>query len=85
MVAPAPAIGSAGLPAAVMVMVMVVMAGLPGTMLVVDGVEGGAALPARPLAIGGVMLTGAVLARPATTVPAPAMAAPSGGVASVPA
>ena len=85
MVAPAPADGSAGPPAAGIVMVML-MAGRPGIMLVVPvmGADGGAALPARPLAVG-VIVTGVVLLRPATSVPVPAVAVPSGGVASVPA
>lgn len=83
MVAPAPAIGSAGPPAAGIVIDIVIP---PGVMLVVlvMGAEGGAALPARPLAIGAIV-TGALPLRPATSDAAPAVAAPSGGVASVPA
>lgn len=83
MVAPAPAIGNAGPPAAVVGIIMV-MVGLPGCMFVVAGTEGGAALPARPFAFGA-MVEGAAPPRPSTGVPVPAIAAPSGGVASAPA
>lgn len=83
-IAGAPAIGNAGLPA---IVIVIVIAGLPGIIPVVPGVTAGAALPARFIVglITGGAITGAALPLPATPIPDPATPVPGGSALVAPA